>query len=66
MGRLTASRPVFHLKADFQHAFTWELHRILPEGEFRSERKHARLGTRVRLDVRIALPGGSFVAVELK
>src|SRR4051812_8446151 len=66
MRRLAASRPVFHSEADFQHAFAWELHRLIPDGQFRLECKRAGLESRARLDIWIRRPTGSFMAVELK
>lgn len=66
MRRLKDVRPIFHSEADFQHAFAWEMNRLVPEGQFRLECKRAGLGPRERLDIWIRWPTGQFTAVELK
>lgn len=66
MSRLAEIRPLFHSEADFQHAFAWEMHRLMPDAQVRLECKHAGLEPRARLDILIRRPTGSFLAVELK
>jgi len=57
---LAQERPVFHSEADFQHAFAWLLHRILPQFSVRLEVPYA--GSRIDLLLR----ADKNIAFELK
>ncbi len=37
MSELASDRPVFHSEADFQHAFAWHIHSLMPNGKVRLE-----------------------------
>lgn len=65
MERLARRRSIFHSEADFQHAFAWELHQVIPECDIRLEVPvRADIGV-VHLDL-LACLGESRIAVELK
>jgi hypothetical protein len=64
LSRLSASRPVFHSEADFQHALAWESHQAWPQQLVRLETRPAR---GIHLDVLlIDRLAGREVALELK
>ena len=64
MSRLSASRPVFHSEADFQHALAWESHQTWPQQLVRLETRPAK---GIYLDVLlIDRLAGREVALELK
>ena len=64
MSRLSASRPVFHSEADFQHALAWESHQTWPQQLVRLETRPAK---GIHLDVLlIDRLAGREVALELK
>ncbi len=62
---LAKQSPVYHSEADFQHSFTWEIHRRLPNAGVRLELPFGGQGRLLHLDVWISNndPG---LAVELK
>lgn len=64
MSRLSASRPVFHSEADFQHALAWEAQLVWPEQLVQLETRPAK---GMHLDVLLVDPlAGHEVALELK
>ena len=65
MNTLATQRKVYHSKADFQHAFAWEVHRLLPKSSVRLERPLNVNGKTLHLDFLIQLPDRA-MAVELK
>ena len=65
MEGLSRRRPLFHSEADFQHAFAWELHQIMPEWEIRLEVPVRAEAGVVHLDM-LACHGEARIAVELK
>jgi hypothetical protein len=65
MMSLAQSRPIFHAEADFQHAFAWELHKLLPDAQVRLELPVVAGGETMRVDI-WATVAGRPVAIELK
>lgn len=65
MSQLATQRSVFHSEADFQHAFAWECHRLLPESRVSLERPYKTDVATLHLDMLIQHQGTS-LAVELK
>jgi len=66
MNNLANQRKVYHSEADFQHAFAWEIHRLLPKSSVRLEMplKNAN-GKTLHLDILIQSPDRT-IAIELK
>ena len=62
---LSASRPVFHSEADFQHALAWLIHQQSPESNIRLEYRPPWLDVRAYLDILIEDAAGMH-AIELK
>ncbi len=65
MQSLANQRPIFHSKADCQHALAWEIRRRLPGAQMRLELPFAVDGRRLHLDIWVAYQG-SAVATKLK
>ena len=65
MEALSATRPIFHSEADFQHAFAWMVHTLDPEATVRLEVPFHSGDARRYLDVVIKSREVS-AAVELK
>ena len=63
MQGLSYSRQIFHSEADFQHAFAWKIHEIMPDSQIRLEYPFRRDGNPMYLD--IWLPTER-MAIELK
>lgn len=64
LGRLSATRPVFHSEADMQHAVAWEAHALDPRLQVRLE---THPSPNVRLDLAFGRSDtGRFTAMELK
>lgn len=65
MSQLALERKVFHSEADFQHAFAWEAHKLLPNSRVRLETR-VDTGTKV-FHVDCWISGGTNdLAIELK
>jgi len=65
MERLARRRPLFHLEADLQHAFAWEMQRADPNCEIRLEVPVRTATGAIYLDL-LGRSGSAQVAVELK
>ncbi len=64
MTSLAAIRPLFHSEADFQHAFAWQVHKVMPDLKVRLEYQ-APVEEKIYIDV--WLDGGQrTTAIELK
>ena len=64
MEHLSQSRPIFHVEADFQHAFAWQIHEAMPDGSVRLEFKpFPDDNKRMYLDIWLPSVG---IAIELK
>lgn len=63
MSKLSAARPVFHSEADFQHAFAWALHGLVPSVGVRLE---VPQGGREYLDLLCLGVDGCRTAIEFK
>lgn len=65
MDNLANQRKVYHSEADFQHAFAWEIHRLLPKSSVRLEMPLNVNGKKLHLDILIQSPDRT-IAIELK
>lgn len=65
MQMLAQYRRIFHSEADFQHAFAWLLHKLLPEANVRLELPVTTDNEKMYVDIWISYPGHT-LAVELK
>jgi hypothetical protein len=65
MGALSATRPLFHSEADFQHALAWQLQRQHPSISIRLEYRSRHLTQRGYVDIWI-VDGDDRVGLELK
>ena len=65
VGRLTASRPIFHSEADLQLALAWQVHLLLPDVQVRLEYRPVGFTGREYLDVLVRGAHGA-TALELK
>ena len=64
MLKLSRARPIFHVEADFQHAFAWQIHEAMPDGSVRLEFKpFPDDNKRMYLDIWLPSVG---IAIELK
>lgn len=64
--KLSTSRPLFHIEADFQHALAWQIQKDFPELEIRFEYKPANISERMFVDLWITDNFGNNFAIELK
>lgn len=64
MKQLSLIRPVFHSEADFQHAFAWQLHQLMPDLKIRLEFPRY-LDRWIYLDI-WAEQAAQLLAIELK
>lgn len=62
LDQLSASRPIFHSEADFQHALAWTIQTHHPEARLRLETRPER---GIHLDVFVVMHGQRY-AIELK
>ncbi len=64
--KLSQSRPVFHIEADFQHALAWQIQKDFSELEIRFEYKPQNISDRMFVDLWIKDESGNNFAIELK
>lgn len=57
MQSLSADRPIFHSKCDFQHALAWTLHERVPDANIRLEKPHEIDGRRRYIDLVVEQDG---------
>ncbi len=64
--KLSQSRPVFHIEADFQHALAWQIQTDFPQLDIRFEYKPQNISDRMFVDLWIKDESGNNFAIELK
>ena len=55
MQALAQRRAIFHSEADFQHAFAWEIRRLLPESDIRLELPVRTTSGAIHLDLLVRI-----------